>query len=378
MLRFALGGVLCLAACYRPTEELECAPCDPRRGNSDCLEGELCNDQGLCAVDGASCSSAEAFCVGTAPIRPCFATPPSGPIDSLTGFDTGDDCPLVMTLDGREACVIAADTISITNDALFTGSRPVVIVGVTSISVKSTGVLDVASSTNLALRRGAGSDPVDCVAPAPVVTAGDGGGGGAFAPGGGGDGGASSGSAGGRPGGVADPVGFRGGCSGADGKTGNPGGIGGGAIYVITDRLILDGLILATATGGAGGPPDGGGAGGGSGGYVGIDAATIELGTTARIVATGGGGGGGGCAAPGQSGSDSDGNLHIVATGGAGDDVAGAGGVGGAVRGVAAQAGGSSATCGGGGGGGGVGAIQVFRSQACPANVCTPQAETLP
>ncbi|MBA2539795.1 MAG: hypothetical protein H0V17_09190, partial [Deltaproteobacteria bacterium] len=62
-------------------------------------------------------------CYGTAPIRICFAEPPTGAM-LLTGtFDSGD-CATVVTLsDLSEVCVLAAGTITATSHVTFVGPR---------------------------------------------------------------------------------------------------------------------------------------------------------------------------------------------------------------------------------------------------------------
>ncbi len=320
------------------------------------------------------------FCVGTFPIRPCFASEPTDTISLAVGFNTDTSCPAPMVLDGRPVCVLAGGAVTISNTAQFAGSQPLVIVGVTSITVNFNATLDLSSSKQVGVRIGAGAQPQACQGSTSPSNTQDGAAGGSFASKGG-NGGKGS---GGRMGGVAETaqqIEFRGGCEGADGPLNNFGGPGGGAVYLISDIATIDGKIRATGGGGEG--IVGGGGGGGSGGYIGIDAATVILGSTALLVATGGGGAGGGCmGSPGGTGRDADTGSNIVAAGGLGADAdpSGDGGIGGSINNVNANAGVESlgASCAGGGGGGGVGTIQFFQGRTCPASRCFPSAVSNP
>ncbi|MGC4065434.1 MAG: hypothetical protein QM784_12455 [Polyangiaceae bacterium] len=318
--------------------------------------------------DAATDSPLGTFCYGTDPVRPCFETEPTGTLTLTQGFNTDADCPRSMVLDGRVACVVAAQTITFAGGtSRFTGSLPLVLVGTVSIAVNGSSTIDL-SSSKIQSRAGAGSDPQDCEQ-SMVLSQQVGSAGGTFGAKGG-TGGSVSGIPGGAPPSVT-PISFRGGCAGSS-LLGNTGGPGGGAVTLITSALNLGGVVLATGGGGLGGNPGLGGAGGGSGGYIAIDTASITFGPAAQLIAVGGGGGGGGCnGAPGSAGDDA--TVEILALGGGGGGAGGDGGEGGFDT-VGGNGGSSTGACGGGGGGGGAGVIRMFNSIACPQSVCFPPA----
>ncbi len=319
------------------------------------------------------------FCIGTLPIRPCF--PDGEPTGSITsgGLDTDTQCPLLINLDGRTYCVLAAHDIAFSANARFLGSRPLLLVGVFSITVAMGTTLDLSSSTIIQPRLGAGAQPPECQNSGTGMGNQDGGAGGSFA-GKGGDGGqGTDGMAGGVAAG-AQLAKFRGGCGGANGGNNNLGGPGGGAVYLISNAVTVSGSIRATGGGGRAGGVSGGGGGGGSGGYIGIDAANVII--NGILSATGGGGGGGGCMGdPGTNGADADalGNLFALGGAGADTDPFGDGGFGGGAN-TEAGSGRMSqgAACAGGGGGGGKGTIQFFQGKTCSGNNCFPSAVSNP
>lgn len=270
------------------------------------------------------------------------------------------------------------------------GSRPLIVISTGSIAIS--GTLDASSYWDgIVARTGAGADPDDCPVSPPtsgltcVQHGGSGGGAGAFGGdgGGGGEGGDTrdcedginvDGIPGGE-GGVAlgaAPSVLRGGCAGRDGAQNESGtvdrgraGPGGGAVHLTArGSLVVGGVIQAGGAGGTAGLDNrSGGGGGGSGGFIGLEAHSIEIQQTG-VVAANGGGGGGGCdnnpATSGESGLADD----VAATGGAAQGSGGKGGDGG-YRDSPAGEPGEPAERGGGGGGGGVGYI-VFHSPTTP------------
>jgi hypothetical protein len=387
-----------VVGCYRPNSEASCAlTCDIRNAGADC-PGELaCNAQGRCSLGGNACAPDSGvddgpgpnpdgpmpddppglFCFGTPPMRPCFETDPANPLTISAGFSTtmcssGE----IMELGGRPTCVVVAREVTISGAPHITGDKPLVIVGSFSIRVATGAVLDLSSSAiapqpahrcgresrrsaTPRRRRSVGrtARPEDR-SPARVATAAWG----RTAP-----------RQGSRPRRARSR--FAADARGRRGRTGNQGGPGGGAVYLISNSLLLDGAVRAT--GGGGLTADGaGGAGGGTGGYIGVDATTLVFGTNGRLVATGGGGAGGGCMGEGGgNGVDADTASNIVAPGGLGVGGQGVGGTGGSVVNQQANSGGETNAigCAGGGGGGGVGTIQFFRTMQTCSNRCFPK-----
>ncbi|MGC4065433.1 MAG: hypothetical protein QM784_12450 [Polyangiaceae bacterium] len=367
--------LVAVVGCYRPSTQL-CA-------ESGCVDGGDDTDDGMVNDGPLPDDPPGQFCIGTLPIRPCFAAEPTGTLN-LTGFNSDNvACPFELELAGRLTCVIAARDIvvpSVTKPH-FSGQKPVVIVGVFSIHIEANAILDLSSTVQVTPREGAGSQPAACGVGAPGMPNNnqDGAGGGAFATDGS-DGGKGAGGMS-LEGGIANPIAFRGGCRGADGELNNKGGPGGGAVYLISNSIQIDGAIRATGGGGLGGPESGGGAGGGAGGYIGIDAPTVTYGANGLLVATGGGGGGGGCMGEvGTAGRDADTSSNISAIGGPGIAGSGDGGDGASTRDSPGGNGedNAAATCAGGGGGGGLGTIQYFHGVTCPAARCHPAAVTNP
>lgn len=318
-------------------------------------------------------SDAGPVCYGSAPYTVCFANAPTGNLDieMTTTFDTvngtvnGTPLTCATPLIGGEGyCVLAANTITISSSLRATGTKPLVLVAVASISVPMS--IDVGSHRTGAMDSlGAGADPVTgCDAGASPGTGGGGAGGSFVGHGGhGGNSGVASDTGGGY--GTAPGIGnvIRGGCPGQDGAGTSKGarGHGGGAVFLIAGNLIVvGGTINAGGEGGAGlGGTGAGGGGGGAGGMIGFDAPTIMV--TGTLIANGGGGAeGSGNSTPGSFGSDA--TTTLAAHGGSGGSTAGGDGGSGSA-GAAAGPGvagldGAGGAGGGGGGGGGAGLIK--------------------
>jgi hypothetical protein len=236
------------------------------------------------------------------------------------GIRTGTDDPSDLAdcdevraqsdLDRTEVCVIAADRVVLAN-TVIAGPRPLVLVAIDELRI--IGLVTVTSRTEL----GAGANFAGCASGlAAGGGVGDGGGGGgaggSFRTAGGSGGDADldlSGGVGASAGVTISPLSFiRGGCPGSRGANAEPsialggsGGRSGGGLYLIAgQQLVVEGTIDASGEGGGGGAHGdttgggGGGGGGGSGGLIGLDAPSIVLEPTARLIANGGGGGGGG------------------------------------------------------------------------------------
>jgi hypothetical protein len=332
-----------------------------------CLAG--CNS--LVGTDGFTLAT----CFGElSPV--CLPSAPTGDVTLMSmsmGFppapdlDTGKDmrCIVVQQPDGPELCVIAGATITVPGMLHPTGKRPLVLIGTESVTIG--GTLDVSTTTSGIGGGGPGpgaNDPACASGLDGVSGTNDGGGGagGSFGDQGGAGGASFGASAGGMPGAaLAKPIWLRGGCAGGrgakrtQGSTSAPGGSGGGAVAVISGRLItVSGAIYAAGLGGDGGAsPYGGGGGGGTGGMILLDAPTLMVGGV--LAANGGGGGGGGDQSDGNYGQDGPKSKYTdAAVGGpaVGAGHGGAGGTGGSI-GKPATAGMTPTTSGGGGGGGG-------------------------
>ncbi len=296
---------------------------------------------------------------------------------------SGSDCARVVRqsdVDMSEACVIFADSIVIDGALEIRGSRPLVLVAVTELTLAVDVRLSAkhgpaAMPDSLA---GPGGNGAGCVSTTIAGKSSTRGGGGAAGASFGGEGGAGGGAFGTpNSGGVAKvvaPLGVvRAGCGGGRGGSGNgaggQGGAGGGGLYLIAGTSItIAAGIDASGAGGLGGGDStsgaGGGGGGGSGGLIGFDAPEILIESGARAVANGGGGGGGGAATNGSDGEDP-GPTSPASTAAAG----GLGGTGGAGAGGNGAAGALPAVAGentlvmvpgAGGGGGGAGYIKMF------------------
>jgi hypothetical protein len=363
------------------------AACGSVRGGSPAAE-----DAGT--VDGAAIDAVvdAAPCFGGGVVRVCVASPPAQPltIAAPTTIDTGQALACAtVTSDGY--CVIAATEVMISSTLRATGPRPLVLVASGSITVTTTGILDVGSHRNATPELGAGADFSGCdagVLPVTATTAG-GGAGGSFAGAGGNGGTGWNGTGTGGTAGLAVSAvdRLRGGCPGQKGAvstmshqpTPDAGarGHGGGAVYLIAgSRIDVQGAINAAGEGGGATPSSNaacGGGGGGSGGMIGLDAPMIT--NTGLILASGGGGGGGASDGNAVGTAGADPTATTAATGGHGG--AGTGGPGGtgSARTSAATSGAdggieASVSIGaGGGGGGGAGLIRAPAAASLGSNL---------
>lgn len=287
---------------------------------------------------------------------------------SLTAPGGGGSTALPNTVLQSGTIVISIQSLVVQANATLriAGDRPAIIASWSTIDVA--GTIDVSSTRTGTL--GAGAKSADCSSALPgdgqsKSTGAAGGGGAGFGtPGGrGGDGDSNDpgvpslgGSAGGT---LSTPTVVRGGCAGAGGGDGDPdsggiGGAGGGAVQLTAAvSIAVSGLIHAGGAGGTRGVQvDGGGGGGGSGGYIGVQAPSINL-AGAELLAKGGGGAEGSSGAQtgahGEDGRSSTGSAQ----GGSGAGEAGDGGNGSTGNGSGQNAGGVEVGGGGGGGGGG-------------------------
>jgi hypothetical protein len=301
----------------------------------------------------------------TDPARACYATAPTGTVNLSGALDTGSS-GMCDTSTVAGACTIAGDTITISAAFNPTGTKPLVLVGVTSITVSA--LLDISSHSGKApgfntAQTGAGAIPTNDTTSCDPGTQPGGHGGGA---------GGSFGQAGGNGGdpnhGVAGQTKtattLRGGCYGQNGVSGTPGagGLGGGVLAMISNGSITIGAnIDASGAGGTNGSNNAsGGGGGGTGGMIVFDAPTV---TNSQSVFANGGAGGGGSSTGGTSGSPGgEANSVNVATGGNGGGGSGGKGGNGGAQMTANGAGqvGVNGSASGGGGGGGVGVIKLF------------------
>jgi hypothetical protein len=321
----------------------------------------------------------EAICAGNGPnaLLDTCVSPERADLGVVQVIDTGDradptdlgDCDSIVEQQaGSEVCVISALTIQIGNTIVI-GARPLLLVSASDLVV--TGTLSAAS--HLAAPAGPGASfacPGDLAGVNSTGFEGGGGGaGGSFAAEAG-DGGAGNPDA---PGGNTSfdttPISFvRGGCAGGsggdrlDGARGGLGGDSGGAIYLVAKSSItIVGTLDASGSGGQGGAGAnndgcGGGGGGGSGGLIALDAPSIVLAVTAKLVANGGGGGAGGGSnnTDGPDGANADtSSVFPFGAGGGFTGSAGDGGNGANALDLGAGPGSSDGGTGAGGGGGG-------------------------
>lgn len=379
MLAFALALALAPAGCYRPALE---DACTVSCASGACPDGLICGADQLChepgrqtCTDDRRDASVDGVVVDNAP--GCYGRdlvagycPPTVP---TTHYAPADGT--ILLTDGScqnpasdRYCIVMGQTVTIDGVVRATGSRPLVLIAATTLTISATGVLDVSSSGTSAPGAGAVSNMELCGSPTDgsvsADSAGSGGAGGTFK-GVGGPGGDTGSAGGGTPSLVAiggSPL--RGGCPGTSGGNNgvSNGGAGGGAVVLIAGTTIeVRGSVRAWGAGGRGGGRaggGGGGGGGGSGGLIALDAPTVRL--EGSLLAGGGGGGGGG-----TSGGEGSPGQEMSPSGAAGmggpSTMGGAGGSGGAVA-MAdmGQPGEGQSTVGAGGGGGGVGAIRIF------------------
>jgi len=321
------------------------------------------------------------------PTMPLTITDATTEINTATGISNGTGTPPLMCDQHNEQkdefCVVAGAGLTIPANKSIRGygSKPLVLLSTTTMTIEATSTVDV-SSNHMASgeqAQGAGGNSPLCTSGAPPELAG-GGYGGSFG-GKGGDGEQLAGAA--ATSGVAAAaltlppmMMLRGGCPGGGGDaSGGVGGSGGGAVALIAVTSIqLDGKINASGAGGTGGPASkSGGGGGGSGGMIVLDAPSlmIMLGGTGTLFANGGGGGQGGAAPDGgasKPGAGEDGHEPMAPTpaalGGSFSDKDGGSGGNGSVGSsrLIGLNGGSSPVVhmgGGGAGGGGAGFIRA-------------------
>ncbi|MEO8706234.1 MAG: hypothetical protein ABI867_39760 [Kofleriaceae bacterium] len=327
------------------------------------------------------------LCYGGGAFYFCLPAPPPGPVTLADGDLDTTACTASgaapAQIGGIAVCLLHATTLTVAGNVGIFGSKPLVLVASTTLTVDSNGSLD-ASSGVTAMFPGPGSDPSDCVGTTIDGTAGgNGGGGGAGGSFGtpGGNGGTGNAGAGGTASDAATlPITkLRGGCMGGVGAPGGGDravpGRGGGVVFLAAHETIaVNGVINASGAGGEGGNTSkGGGAGGGSGGLIVFHAATLSVSLGARIVANGGGGGAGaGQGQVGANGADPDATMPAMPAPGGTTSTGGAtpGGNGAA---LASQPGnGNNGGGGGGGGGGGSGVIRVLAGGTIPVSVVSP------
>lgn len=292
----------------------------------------------------------------------CLTAAPQGPINvigsSLLPIDTDTSTLCQSPASGSSlgpACILAAATISINGTLRATGSKPLILIGTTSITVNGGSLIDVASR---GFERGAGARACP---PGGGAGGNAGGHGASFGTLGGIGGAGGSGMAGGVPQVIA-LTDLLGGCTGApgggSGVTPGLGGLGGGAVLLIGTAVIINGTINASGGGASGGVTGaGGGGGGGSGGAIVVDSQNVSFNGGAFLYAQGGGGGEGASVtttgAPGgvapTPGGPAIGGRNVNSQGGDGGN--------GAVS--SSASGGNSGNDGGGGGGGGAGHIKI-------------------
>jgi hypothetical protein len=381
----------------------------PDGGGVDTPDGP--GDDGGPPPDGSP--SGNGVCYGPSGWQVCLDGKATGPVQLQGTLDTDksdakNPCsknqPSSWTSSQPAACIIAGDTVTIASLSV-TGSRPLVLVAQTSITV--TGLLDVASHRDTGAVGAGAASSADCKpfgsAPGMGPPGGGGAGGGFMVPGG--DGGPGNGAAdmsvaAGKAASaqVGAPARLHGGCSGQPGGGGNAsdGGAGGGAVYLVSAGTIsIPGQINVSGAGGKGRDALHGGGGGGSGGMIALHAASTPTTTTAAtILLAGGGGGGGGSSGPDQSQQTAkgvDGHDPVLATpiapalGGTGGTLASSGfngGDGGQGYPVPAdmlfKLTGLAADTGSGGGGGGGGGGHIRSNQALGTAVVSPPAVPWP
>jgi hypothetical protein len=322
------------------------------------------------AIDAPITSDART-CWGSGVVQICPNAAPTGTVTLSGTLDTGSAaaCKPYTVPPGQlalDACVITAQSITVTGTLVVSGSRPLVLLASDTLRVSAGSLIDV-SSTRSPSHTGAGGNASQCDPSGAGTTGVDSGGGagGSFADAGGDGGDSSSSVAGGTAGAKASAIDvLRGGCPGASGggAVGGGGGSGGGAIALLAGTSItLTGSINASGAGGNGAAgTNAGGGGGGSGGMIVLDAPLLTGAGT--LIANGGGGGEGASTLGGNPGEDPSLATPLVqAQGGQGNSNAGNGGDGAA--GATTKGGkgtkGSSGD-GGGGGGGGAGAVLLF------------------
>jgi hypothetical protein len=391
--------VIALAGCKSELNPAYCAAhgTDPR-----CVHA----GDGNPAIDGDSDGNdavTPAICLGEGAYRVCLRDMPTGDTPITSGFNTTNSnicldaahMPIDWTVQGQpDACFVVGATVTITNNMVFHGPRPIIFVATDTVTFS--GQIDIAAhrgsyATNQ-------SPPGFSVAAcAPFATAGtndaNGGGGGAggtFGTAGGNGGTGNNGQiAAGHAVDQPPPTVLHAGCPGQAGGTGDNqgtanlfamGGWGGGTMYVLAgSSIVLSAGTIINASGAAGvaGNHRTGGGGGGSGGMIVLSAPAIMAGTNTFLMANGGGGSSGGTNSnDGKNGMDPvNGNPFMQApggvltgggTGGAGYAFDGTNALDGVVGGVGISG------DGGGGGGGGAGLILAPMALGATAAVSPP------
>ena len=326
----------------------------------------LKSDGGLGSDDGRH-DAPSVTCFGShVSDRVCLSAHPASSVTLPATINTSvPSMCAAQVVSGPDACVIAADQITISTTTKVTGTRPLILIGVTSITIPASGILDAASHPG-------SPGPAANVGCVPVAgAAGAGGGVGGSFQGHGGAGGDSA----VTPAGVVVPATLTGGCpGGAGGGTGTfgVGGAGGGAVALISESIAIAGTINASGMHGlAGDTGNQGGGGGGAGGMIVLD--TVDLIGMGVVMANGGPGAGGSSVGSGQHGDPGldpgPTGWSTPASGGTGNNGA-AGGDGsagnpppggtGALDGTAGSPS-TSTNGGGGGGGGGAGLVKLYR-----------------
>ena len=349
----------CIAWCVVAALDTGCAFHSGRTGTTDATtEFDAPLDAPLDAPPDATTPTVN--CFGTSALAlVCLESLPTDPLTlgTASSLDTATS-PLCAALrvGSSNVCVIAAQTLTISAALTVTGTRPLVLLSLTAITVSAT--LDIASHRGSPT--GAGGDASSCNTGVDPTDRG-GGQAGSFGSKGG-DGGDSDGALDrGTSGAATMPTTLRGGCMGADGAGSlTSHGNGGGAVLLIAETITISGSINASGSPGDGAPAGRyGGGGAGAGGMIAFDAPTITV--SGPVHANGGGGGGGSSV----SSAGSPGSEPPVAGGATGGGHGGNGGDGG-LGSFGAGAGGSgvsgtTSSDGGGGGGGGAGVILKFR-----------------
>jgi hypothetical protein len=383
--------VIVLAGCQSELNPAYCAahPTDTRcaGGDGGVIDGEADGNDAV----------APAICLGEGSYRVCLRDMPSGDTPITSGFNTTNSnicldaahMPIDWMAQGQpDACFVVGETVTITNNMVFHGPRPIVFVATDTVTF--TGQIDIAAHRgNYATNQTPpGFSVAACAAFATSATndanGGGGGAGGTFGTGGGNGGlGNNSQVAAGLAVDQPPPTVLHAGCPGQAGGTGDNqgtanlvsmGGWGGGTMYVLAGTsIVLSAGTIINASGAAGmaGNHRTGGGGGGTGGMIVLSAPTITAGSSTFLMANGGGGSSGGSnQSDGKNGADpTNGNPSMQAPGGvlAG---AGTGGAGYAFDGTNPLDGGVGGvgTSGDGGGGGGGGAGLILAPMALGAN----------
>jgi hypothetical protein len=257
--------------------------------------------------DGGGMPDVPPTCFGSF-VRVCFDSlanvptmPAMLPSDLTIEIDT-DSSPLCDQNNDRKGdfCVVAGAgiTLAATKSIRAYGTKPLVVLSTTTMTLEATSTVDVSSNRGIGpVATGAGANSAMCTSGAAPEFAGGGYGGSFGGKGGNGEQltGATVTSGVAAPALTSPPTILRGGCPGGNGDaSGGAGGAGGGAVALIAGTSIqVDGTVNASGAGGKGGPAtQSGGGGGGSGGMIVLDAPSITA--TGSLFANGGGGGQGG------------------------------------------------------------------------------------